>query len=160
MNDVSLEGDAAVLRYLILALQRQGNREFAELLSPLGLTPSQAEALEVIGDHGPLTTAQVGGYLVCESGSPSRLLKTLAEKGITVRSTPLDNRRATLHTLTPAGKKLLNQVREVTDRFHAQILARMPSEFSADHLRSLTESLAQFLTDEQLRGAVKKRFGN
>ncbi|MGQ4560637.1 MarR family winged helix-turn-helix transcriptional regulator [Dermabacteraceae bacterium P7054] len=160
MNDMSSERNAEVLRYLILALQRQGNRELVELLAPLGLTPSQAEALEVVGDRGPLTTVQVGGYLVCESGSPSRLLKTLAEKGLTVRSTPLDNRRATLHVLTPAGKKLFEQVREVTDRFHAQILARMPSGFSDDRLRSLTESLAKFLTDEQLRGAVKKRFGN
>ncbi|MGQ4494049.1 MarR family winged helix-turn-helix transcriptional regulator [Dermabacteraceae bacterium P13095] len=139
MNDASLEGGAAVLRYLILALQWQGGGKLAELLSPLGLTPSRMEALEVIGDHGPLTTSQVGGYLACESGSSSRLLKSFAEKGLTVRSTPLDNRRATLHVLTLAGKKLLEQVREVTDRFHAQILARMPSGFSDDRLRSLTE---------------------
>ena len=158
MNDMSLEGVAERLRYLILALQRQGNRELAELLAPLGLTTSQAEALEVIGDYGPLTTVQVGSLLVCESGSPSRLLKTLADKGLTIRSTPVDNRRVTLHSLTPAGKNILQQVRAVTSRFHALIASRQPAELSAKDMGRLTEALEHFLTDEQLRGALDQRF--
>lgn len=158
MRDTSLDGVAERLRYLILALQRQGNRELAQLLAPLGLTTSQAEALEVIGDYGTLTTVQVGSLLVCESGSPSRLLKTLADKGLTIRSTPVDNRRATLHALTPEGKQTLRQVREATAQFHALIASRKPADLSADDMTRLTEALAHFLTDEQLRGALDQRF--
>lgn len=158
MRDTSPEEVAERSRYLILALQRQGNRELAELLAPLGLTTSQAEALEVIGDYGPLTTVRVGSLLVCESGSPSRLLKTLADKGLTIRSTPVDNRRVTLHALTPAGKDTLQKVREVTGKFHALIASRQHAEVSDNDMRKMTAVLARFLTDEQLRGAFDQRF--
>lgn len=57
-------------RYLILALQRQGNRQLNNLFAQLDLTNSQAEAIEVIGTYGPMSTREVGDYLVCESGSP------------------------------------------------------------------------------------------
>ena len=60
-------------RYVVLALQRQGGRQLNRLFSTLGLTASQAEAIEVIGTFGPMTTRRAGEYLVCESGSPSRL---------------------------------------------------------------------------------------
>ena len=48
-----------------------------------------ASAPERLPDHCP----------VCESGSPSRLLAALADKGLTVRSNPAEDRRATLHAL-------------------------------------------------------------
>lgn len=38
------------LRYLVLAAQREGNRLLADGLQPLGLTPSQAEALRLLED--------------------------------------------------------------------------------------------------------------
>lgn len=158
MHDISHESAAERLRFLILALQRQGNRELSKFLVPLGLTTSQAEALEVVGSYGPLTTAQVGSLLVCESGSPSRLLKTLADKGLTIRSTPVDNRRATLHVLTPAGQIMLGKVREATGRFHAEIASRQPTDFSALELNELLTTLSHFLVDEQLLAALHQRF--
>jgi hypothetical protein len=63
------------LRYLILGAQREGNRTLTELLKPIGVTPSQAEVLSVLADAGdPLSVRDVGERLVCESGSPSRLV--------------------------------------------------------------------------------------
>ena len=63
---------AEELRYLVLAIQREGNRLLAAELKPLGITPSQAEVLRVLRDHGPLTLNALGGLLVCEtSNSPS-----------------------------------------------------------------------------------------
>lgn len=41
---------AEELRYLILAIQREGNRLLAAELRPLGVTPSQAEVLRVLSD--------------------------------------------------------------------------------------------------------------
>ena len=65
------------LRYLILAAQREGNRLFADVLRPLHLTPSQAEVLRVLQDHEPLSLIALGDLLVCETGSPSRLVQGL-----------------------------------------------------------------------------------
>jgi len=41
-------------------IQREGNRLLAAELRPLGVTPSQAEVLRVLGDHGPLTLTVEG----------------------------------------------------------------------------------------------------
>ena len=64
--------EAEEIRYLFLAVQREGNRYFAERLSRLALTPAQAEVLRVLQDHQPLSLLGLGELLVCESRSPSR----------------------------------------------------------------------------------------
>src|SRR5512132_4399231 len=77
---------AEELRYLVLAIQREGNRLLAAELKPLGITPSQAEVLRVLRDHGPLTLNALGGLLVCETGnSPSRLVDRLVARGLIQR---------------------------------------------------------------------------
>jgi hypothetical protein len=48
-------------------------------LRPLGVTPAQAEVLQVLADRQPLTLTGFGELLVCESGTnPSRLIDWLA----------------------------------------------------------------------------------
>lgn len=54
------------LRFTVLALQRQAARELAAAFSGIGLTPSQAEVITVVGTYGPLSVREVGEYLVCE----------------------------------------------------------------------------------------------
>jgi hypothetical protein len=41
---------------LILAAQREGHRLMASALRPLGVTPAQAEVLQVLADRQPLAT--------------------------------------------------------------------------------------------------------
>ena len=63
---------AEQIRYLILAAQREGNRQLSAALAQLGLTPAQSEALRILEDHGPLALKQLGDMLVCDTGtSPS-----------------------------------------------------------------------------------------
>src|SRR6266700_3672007 len=74
------------LRYLVLAAQRDGNRALAARLRPLDLTPAQAEVLTVLaGADRPLTVRQIGEQLVCEPGSPSRLVASLVTAGLLAR---------------------------------------------------------------------------
>jgi aspartyl-tRNA synthetase len=68
---------------LILAAQREGNRLMAAALRPLGVTPAQAEVLQVLADRQPLTLTGLGELLVCESGTnPSRLVDRLVSAGL------------------------------------------------------------------------------
>ncbi|GAA8843844.1 hypothetical protein DUHN55_09300 [Helicobacter pylori] len=144
-------------RYVVLALQRQGGRQLNRLFSTLGLTASQAEAIEVIGTFGPMTTRRAGEYLVCESGSPSRLLATLADKGLTVRSNPPEDRRATLHALSRTGREVLAQVLESQKGFNEQMSAAIADaerDFAHDRMRQL----AELVVDPELRRALTLRF--
>ena len=71
------------IRYLVLAVQREGNRQLIAGLRPLGITPAQSEALRILGDHAPMTLTDVGRMLVCESGTnPSRIIDRLVDSGI------------------------------------------------------------------------------
>ena len=109
------------LRYLILAAQREGDRLLSAALEPIGLTTSQAEVLRVLCDYAPLSLLELGERLVCETGSPSRLVNTLVEKSLVERkSSEIDRRRVTL-SLTTTGRQLAEQVMAIEESFYAQI---------------------------------------
>jgi DNA-binding MarR family transcriptional regulator len=121
------------LRYLVLAAQRDGNRMLAALLRPLGLTPAQAEVVGVLANADrPLTVGQVGELLVCEPGSPSRLVSSLVDAGHVARRAHPDDARASALELTRRGRRAAEQVREVEERFHDELRARLPSRRDGD----------------------------
>src|SRR5436189_5649367 len=71
------------LRYLILGAQREGARALADLLRPAGLTAAQGEVIAVLQEaKRPLTLREIGERLVCEAGSPSRLVASMVEDGL------------------------------------------------------------------------------
>lgn len=152
------EQDAQALRYVVLALQRQGNRRLNALLAPAGVTASQAETLAVVGEHGPLTTREVGQRLVCESGSPSRLLATLAEAGWTVRSHPVGDRRTTLHSLSRAGREKLAEVERLEEEFTGELATNFSSDDAAARGRDAIDLLMSLVSDADLRSALAARF--
>ncbi len=106
------------LRYLILAAQREGNRLFAEALRAWQLTPSQAEALRVLQDHEPLSLIALGDLLVCETGSPSRLVQGLVEDGLVERSPSATDKRMVVLTLTSLGRERAAHVADVEAQFY------------------------------------------
>src|SRR6478672_13427482 len=129
------------LRYLILALQREGNRLLAAGLRPLELTPSQAETLRVLADHQPLTLTGLGELLVCETGdSPSRLVDRLVKIGLIQREVDPGDRRQVTLTLTPAGQDRAREVAAVEAELHSAIeslVADQPLEQTLTLLRAL-----------------------
>src|SRR5438093_6904700 len=97
--------EAEEFRYLVLAVQREGNRMLAAALRPLGLTPSQAEVLSVLDERGPLSLTGLGELLVCESGTnPSRLVDRMVIADLLERTTDPADRRHIVVSLTPAGQ--------------------------------------------------------
>ena len=106
------------LRYLILAVQREGNRLLADALRPLHLTPSQAEVLRVLQDHEPLSLIALGDLLVCETGSPSRLVQGLVEAGLIERIPSATDKRMVTLTLTGKGEELAAKVANIESQFY------------------------------------------
>ncbi|WP_027004851.1 MarR family winged helix-turn-helix transcriptional regulator [Conexibacter woesei] len=138
------------LRYLILGAQREGARVFAELLKPLGLTAAQAEVLAVLRDADePLTVREIGERLVCESGSPSRLVATVADAGLIERGTREGDRRAVELTLTPAGARAAQQVASAEQALHASLAASLTDR----QVDALVSGLRK-LVDQRAAGAA------
>lgn len=144
-----------LLRYLVLALERQGARSLNALMAPLELTTSQAEVLRVIETYGPMSIREVGEHLICESGSPSRLVAALVSAGVVRRESNPDDRRGTLLSLTPAGRLLAGEVRKIEDDYTAALRLAVNEEEAA----TLTRILLRLVTEERLQGALARRFG-
>ncbi|WP_329561228.1 MarR family winged helix-turn-helix transcriptional regulator [Kitasatospora sp. NBC_01266] len=128
------------LRYLILAAQREGSRRLGEALRHLGLTPAQAEVLDVLAAHGPITLAALGRMLVCEQGSPSRLVDSLVQRDLVSRTPHHQDKRAVLIELTRSGGSLATRLDEATDRLTDDIAGRLPAE-DVDRLIGLLHAL-------------------
>jgi DNA-binding MarR family transcriptional regulator len=135
---------AEELRYLILAIQREGNRLLAAELRPLGVTPSQAEVLRLLRDHGPLTLSALGGLLVCETGnSPSRLVDRLVAQGLVQRDTDPDDRRYLALSLTTEGKALSKRIVAAEEVLHdaiEQLVAGLPVDETITTLRAVADA--------------------
>lgn len=107
------------LRYLVLGAQREGARALAELLRPAGLTAAQAEVIAVLRDAPrPLTLREVGERLVCETGSPSRLVASVVAAGLIERSGRSSDRRAVELSLTAEGRRAARQVSDAERRLY------------------------------------------
>lgn len=130
-------------RYLVLALQREGNRQLTEALRPLGLTPSQAEVIQVLQQYQTLTLLQLGERLVCESGSPSRLITSMVEAGWVEKLPNPDDGRAVLLRLTPAAEAVLPALNAVEHQFNQQAanyLEMAGADVILERLRAVVEA--------------------
>ena len=149
------------LRYLVLGAQREGARTLAELLRPLGLTPAQAEVLAVVRDAGhPLTVREIGERLVCEGGSPSRLVATVVDRGLLSRGEREGDRRAVELSLTSEGAKAARAVADAEGDLHAwlaQSLSEREIATAVSVLRRLVEgrqtgtAIAQKMSDATIQ---------
>ena len=141
------------LRYLILAAQREGSRLFAEQIRPLGLTPAQAEALAVLHEAQPLSLIEVGERLVCEAGSPSRLIDGLVKAELVERiPSSADQRKVTL-TLTERGEHLYQQVAQIEHLF-THLVTSWGDQATLD---TVTSALWQFVGDKPAGRALARR---
>lgn len=141
-------------RYLVLAAQREGARALAAGLKQHDLTPSQAEAIAVLRDaKRSLTVREIGDRLVCEGGSPSRLISTLARKGLVSHAADATDGRATLVSLTPAGAEAAAAVA----RTERDLYAFLATVIDDAQLKAASDVLRGFVADLPTGMALQRR---
>jgi DNA-binding MarR family transcriptional regulator len=143
------------LRYLMLAVQREGNRSLTEALRPLELTPAQAEVLRVLQEFQPLSLISLGDLLVCESGSPSRLVNGMVEAGLIERVPSTINRRMVILTLTEKGEERAERVREVEQMMYRTITELL----GGASLPEIQALLWRFIKGRPAGDALRRRTG-
>lgn len=149
----SNEKEAEKLRYLILAAQRQGNRMLNELLAPSGLTSSTAEVIRVLEEYEPLTLKELGSLLICETGSPSRLIKGLVNEGMIEQITNPKDSRSVILRLTKTGKGKVNVIKEIEQ----QVYDKLFSIFTVDEFKKTNLLLTKLIKEISNSEALKHR---
>lgn len=119
---------AEELRYLILGAQREGARAYAAALASTGLTPAQAEAVGVLDEAPGISLAALGARLVCEAGSPSRLVDALVRRGLVHRDPDPRSRRSVVLRLTAEGSRRVAEVRAAEAAVHDAITDSLDGE--------------------------------
>jgi MarR family transcriptional regulator, organic hydroperoxide resistance regulator len=143
------------IRYLMLAVQREGSRTFTEALRPLELTPSQAEVLRVLQEFQPLSLIALGDLLICETGSPSRLVNGMVEAGLIERVPSSTNRRMVTLTLTEKGQERAERVGEVEQAMY-RMMTELLGEVSLPEIQAL---LWRFIEGRPAGDALARRTG-
>lgn len=84
------------------------------------LSPSQAHALQLLGQHDQLALHQLADHLRLDKSTVSRLISSLVEQGWVERSVNPHNRREALLRLTEAGHAAAGAVhRSAAARYQA-----------------------------------------
>ena len=133
------------LRYLVLAIQREGNRLLAAALKPDGVTPSQGEALRLLESRPSLTLNALGDLLVCETGSsPSRLVDRLVSQGLVERHTDDADRRYVRLSLTSEGRRIARRVARAEEALYEHLGRAVGQRDLAPTLELLRRLAAEF----------------
>ncbi|HEY2659229.1 MAG TPA: winged helix DNA-binding protein [Caulobacteraceae bacterium] len=144
---------AQELRFLILAAQRAGNRIVSDKLKPLGLTPAQAEVVQVLGEFAPVSLARLGELLVCESGSPSRLVAGLVKRRLVDRSISPEDGRVVELSLSEEGRAALDQIRALDEIIAGHIVGSL----TGGQVGAVVGALRKLLADTAPGQAVARR---
>lgn len=141
------------IRFLILAAQREGERLLQDLTKSIGITPAQSEVIHILDKHEPLSLKELGSMLICESGSPSRLVNTLVERGMIERKENVEDRRfVTLH-LTPLGKEKVKEMKGIEGKMYEV----MSSSFDVEKMVRLYHALVDVFKDHPSAEPLRKR---
>jgi DNA-binding MarR family transcriptional regulator len=141
------------LRYLVIATEREGARTMAIALRHVGLNGAQREVLEVTRQHSPLTLAELGRLLVCQVGSPSRLVDGLVRRGLIDRRVDSGDKRVVMLSLTPAGEEALDLVHPIN-----AVRKRITTQLTDEQIDQLIGLLAPIVADTPSGVAVAARF--
>ncbi|MFD4602979.1 MarR family winged helix-turn-helix transcriptional regulator [Streptomyces sp. NPDC058464] len=138
---------------LLKALTRESDRRINDLLRPLGITASQAEALQLLDRYGPLSLGELGTLLIAEGGHPSRLVDRMVTSGLLRRESADNDRRRVEISCTARGSELARQARERKETFRSWVR----DQLSGQDLTAATALLECCLRDTQLAETVRSR---
>lgn len=144
---------AEAFRYIVLAIQRQGNRWLNDSLKDSGLTASQAEVIRILADWKSLSLKELGKLLICETGSPSRLLERMNQDGLVEKIVdPKDSRYLVLQ-LTAKGLEKAKMIENIEEQLYDQLI----QIYSDAELGSACALLMRFIKDQPVADTLARR---
>lgn len=127
--------------FLLAQLGALASARFAERTRELGLTPSDAGVLRLLGRTPGLSQRSLADRLGAVPSRVVPLIDSLETRGLVARVRSRTDRRNYELRLTPEGAKMLAALRGIAERHEAELLAPLTSEQSAQ-LGSLLATLA------------------
>ncbi|NIE76147.1 MarR family transcriptional regulator [Pantoea sp. Ap-967] len=110
-------------------------------LEPEGVTAAQFKVLIIVTQYQVDTPAELCRYLGLDSGSMTRMLDRLEQKGLILRNRCADDRRQVRLALSADGQRLADRLPEIG----AAAMNELVGVLQADELKTLESLLAKVL---------------
>jgi DNA-binding MarR family transcriptional regulator len=122
--------DPAQVNALRLAVVRL-DRKLRKAARSGGLTPSQHSALFSLDRHGPFSLGELARREQISKSTVTRLVATLAVKGLVERSADDLDGRSSIVAITPHGRERLAALAEgANDYLHERLVALAPDDLA------------------------------
>ncbi|ALS01356.1 hypothetical protein ATZ33_08245 [Enterococcus silesiacus] len=131
------------LRYLIKAVDQEGENNYRRMLAPLDITPNQNEVLKILSKKDGLSISEIGDLLICGSDSPSRVIQRLLLKGAVSKENDSSDARKSIIFITDKGLNLLKEAKKIENQFNLQIKKSVESKMNIDQLIDMLEAQVQ-----------------
>jgi DNA-binding MarR family transcriptional regulator len=118
------------------------NEDLTTSLVADGVTASRAPLLWYVGQHGPSTQRALADALGVAPRTVTGLVDALEETGFVTREPHPTDRRATLVTFTPRGRRLVAKWQRGQGEFAELLFGRMPPRRFAGLVAGLDDVLA------------------
>ncbi|MGO4586209.1 MarR family winged helix-turn-helix transcriptional regulator [Arthrobacter sp. 2RAF6] len=119
---------------------------FADRTREIGLTPSDAGVIRLLGRTPGLSQRSLADRLGAVPSRVVSLIDSLQERGLVERVRSSTDRRNYELLLTDAGKRVLRELRGIAEQHEAELLAPLTDE----QITQLGELLAQLATGHGL----------
>jgi DNA-binding MarR family transcriptional regulator len=123
--------------YLIVVLRTRQLRALDVEFSKFGFTAAQWPILRAVADGQTPTAADLCRRLSYDTGSMTRMLNRLEQKGVIVRVPSAADRRVVQLKITPAGRSVHRKLREAAIR----VLNHLVRGFNPEQIQQLREQL-------------------
>lgn len=115
---------------------RSLTRIYDRALEPAGIRTTQFSVLARLLEEGPLPLTHLAGRLAMDRTTLARDLRPLERRGLVAISVGAD-RRVRMAELTPAGRRLVDEVRPLWKQVQRDVRARL----GPDHVARLMDEL-------------------
>ena len=109
--------------------------------------------MSILKENPHISIKDLGSRLICESGSPSRLVETMVREKMIEKVQNIKDSRSVNLKLTPHGNHIIEQVKEQEKKLYEIIALSL----DAKRLSYLNLALRDFLKDSSVEEALVKR---
>jgi DNA-binding MarR family transcriptional regulator len=122
------EGFDEYIFYLLYQVTNRRNRDFAEPLGALGLTPPQWRAMSTINRLDGCLMGELAEFTTVDRTTLTRTVDQLVKSGWVLRSAAVGDRRQVVVSLTDEGRAVFHRAVEALRRHNARLLDGVSGE--------------------------------
>jgi DNA-binding MarR family transcriptional regulator len=139
--------------FTVVARHREALLEAA--LKPLDLNVSRHRALTSIDRLAPCTMRELAQFIAVDRTTLTRTLDQLADAGLVERSTPREDRRQVVLTLTAGGKTACRRSLQAIYRVNRDLLEGMGEDEQRALCRGLDQLVARLAPDPDMLNRLR-----